>query len=242
MREIVETRQVRESISVVNAVIEARDTGAVGQIIGDPGTGKTVISHYLTEKFEHVRPFRVCVSQGVNNKLLISRIYQGLGVEIGPGSAATLLARVEHLVEGRLMVIDEGNHLTWRQLELLRFLADERGMALILIGTDLLDRPFRDGRTATLLAQLSSRIGGKRVHLEPFKKVEEVTGYMLTPQFGPVNKTTAQRFHKHCSGFWRDGQELMNACHRVMKLQGIEELSPGIIDAAAESMKPRRAA
>ncbi len=239
MREIIQTRQVRSALKMSKAVLDASETGPIGQIIGEPGTGKTAISHFLATQ---PNAFRVCCHQGINNKLLVSRIYQGLQMDLATGSAASLLSRVEHLVEGKLMVVDEANHLTWRQLELLRFLADEKGMGLMLLGTDLLDRPFRDGRTVTLLAQMSSRIGGKRLRLEPFESVEDVAGYMLQPVFGQVNKTTSKSFYKFCLGYWRDGQELVNACKRVMSTQQIEKISPDVIEAAAESMKLRRKA
>ena len=233
---IIETKQVRESLRMAMAVADANETGPIGQIIGQPGTGKTFISHYLVEK---AGAFRVCCHQGINNKLLVSRIYEGLGMAALTGSAATLLSRVEHLVQGRLMAVDEANHLTWRQLELLRYLADEKGMSLVLLGTDLLDRPFRDGRTSILLAQLSSRIGAKRVRLEPFTSLEDVSAYQLIPEFGKVNKTTAKQFYKASSGYWRDARELVSACRRVMKTQNIETLTVDVIQAASSSMKPR---
>ncbi len=47
---IIETKQVRESLRMAMAVVDANETGPIGQIIGQPGTGKTFISHYLAEK------------------------------------------------------------------------------------------------------------------------------------------------------------------------------------------------
>lgn len=168
------------------------------------------------------------------------RIMLAVGEAVPVGSAATLINRLEGLMSDRLLVVDEANHLRWPQLEMLRFLADESGMGLILVGTDLLNRPFRDGRTAELLAQLSSRIGAKRVRFEKFNTLESITAYLIQPRFGKVTKATAKHFAKQCHGFWRDGAELSDACERVMHTQHIDHLNEQVLEAAAGLMAPGR--
>jgi type II secretory pathway predicted ATPase ExeA len=223
---------------MAQSVMDSLETGPVGQLTGEPGTGKTRAGKALVERLGAVR---VCCSQGLSSKGLVARIFAAFGGENTTGSANALVGKLEALVSGKLLVVDEANHLRWQQLELLRYLADEAGMGLILVGTDLMDRPFKDGRTATYLAQLASRIGAKRVRFERLP-LEEVAGYMIQPHFGKVDKATASAFHKQAKGYWRDAAELAAACRRVMETQGLDELSPVVIEAAAHWMAPARLA
>lgn len=237
--EIVETRQVRDALRMAQSVMDSLETGPIGQLVGESGTGKTRAGKALVERLGAVR---VCCSQGISNKVLAAKIHAAFGGEKTPGSANTLVGKLEAIVAGKLLVVDEANHLRWQQLELLRYLADEAGMGLILVGTDLMDRPFKDGRTATYLAQLASRIGAKRVRFERLTALEEVAGYMIQPHFGKVDKATATTFHKQAKGYWRDAAELAAACRRVMEAQGLTKLSAVVVEAAANWMAPARLA
>lgn len=239
MSEVIETRQVRDVLRMAKSVMASLETGPIGQLVGESGTGKTRAGKCLVERLGAVR---VCCVQGISNRVLAAKIYAAFGGTKTPGSANTLISHLETLVAGKLLVVDEVNHLRWQQLELLRYLADEAGMGLILIGTDLMDRPFKDGRTATYLAQLASRIGAKRVRFERLSSDEEVLGYMIQPHFGKVDKATFTAFNAQAKGYWRDAAELANACRRLMDAQGIERLNPAVVEAAATWMAPARLA
>lgn len=237
MTETIETRQVRDALRMAQSVMDSLETGPIGQLVGESGTGKTRAGKYLVERLGAVR---VCCSQGISNKVLAAKIYMAFGADKTPGSANALIGKLEGMAAGKLLVVDEVNHLRWQQLELLRYLADEAGMGLILIGTDLMDRPFKDGRTATYLAQLASRIGAKRVRFERLTALEEVAGYMIQPHFGKVDKATASAFNKQAKGYWRDAAELAAACIRVMETQALTKLNPVVVEAAANWMAPAR--
>lgn len=239
MTETIETRQVRDALRMAQSVLDSLETGPIGQLVGESGTGKTRAGKYLVERLGAVR---VCCSQGISNKVLAAKIYAAFGGEKTPGSANSLVEKLEAMVPGKLLVVDEANHLRWQQFELLRYLADEACMGLILVGTDLMDRPFKDGRTSTYLAQLASRIGAKRVRFERLAALEEVAGYMIQPHFGKVDKATASAFHKQAKGYWRDAAELASACRRVMETQGLDKLNPVVVEAAANWMAPARLA
>lgn len=236
MTETIETRQVRDAIRMAQSVMDS-PAGHIGQLVGEPGTGKTWAGKCLVERLGAVR---VCCSQGISNRGLAAKVYTAFGGEKSSGSANSLVEKLEPMVPGRLLVVDEANHLRWQQLEILRYLADEADMGLILVGTDLMDRPFKNGRTATYLAQLASRIGAKRVRFERISALEEVAGYMIQPHFGKVDKATASAFHKQAKGYWRDAAELAAACRRVLETQGLEKLNPVVVEAAANWMAPAR--
>lgn len=239
MNDVIHTRHLRDAHRMAVSIRESMESGPIGQIVGEPGTGKTQASKWLATELNAIR---LCCSHGISNKALMCRLYAGLGGELSPGSANSLMSRVETLVQGKLLIVDEANHLRWQQLEMLRYLADEAGMGLVLVGTELMDRPFTDGRTATLLAQLASRIGAKRVRFEPLTALEEVAGYFIQPHFGKVDKATTKAFAQYSKGYWRDSAELAAACKRVLAVQQLDKLTADVVIAAANYMAPARIA
>lgn len=236
--EVVETRAVLEAYRMARSVMKSRDAGAVGAIVGEPGVGKTAIGHALVAKRNAVR---ICAYAGISPRLLVASLYEGLGLPPMNGGGATLVSKMGDAVRGRLIVIDECNALGWRELELLRYVSDEQGAGIIFIGTPIFDRVFRDARTAILLAQFASRIGGKRITVSPFIKADETAAYIIAPNFGTVSATVAHRFHLASGGYWRDGRALAESCKRIMSVQGASKLTREIVETAAAKMRTRAA-
>ena len=84
MTEIVETRQVRDALRMAQSVMDSLETGPVGQLTGEPGTGKTRAGKALVERLGAVR---VCCSQGLSSKGLVARIFAAFGGENTTGIA-----------------------------------------------------------------------------------------------------------------------------------------------------------
>lgn len=233
---IVQTRAVQEALQMADSVMQAASFGAIGAIVGPPGVGKTAIGHALVE---HRDAIRVCAHIGITTRHLVARVQAALGMPPTTGGAGTLLAKMASEVRGRLIVVDEANTLTWRELETLRFISDEMETGLVLVGTELLDRPFRDARTAILLSQLASRIGLKRLDVRPFETVDETAAYIITPLFGAVSASAARRFHEGTGGLWRQGIQLATGCQRIMQNEGASKLTREIVQAAIAVMRGR---
>lgn len=236
MNAVIETVAVQQALVLAHTLL-SEDSNRVGKIDGKPGTGKSTIAHYLVNQLGAVR---VCAYQGMSTKSLMIDLCMALGLEATGGTAATQIARLRPHVRGRLVIVDEANHLKWPQLEGLRFLADEAGMALLLIGTDLMNRQFRSPQTGIYLAQLASRIGAKTLHLTRMRRIDEGQAYVLQPLFGKVERVTAKRFMQVSQGYWRDSLELARACQRLMAPQGLTQLTIDIIDTAAQWMAEGR--
>ncbi|MFJ3368169.1 AAA family ATPase [Pseudomonas sp. NPDC086251] len=229
MSTLIETQAVQQALALAQTLLST-DSNRVGKIDGKPGTGKSTIAHYLVAQLGAVR---VCAYQGMSTKTLMIDLCAALGLDVTGGTAATQIARLRPRVNNRLVIIDEANHLKWPQLEGLRFLADEAGMALLLMGTDLMNRQFRTPQTGVYLAQLASRIGAKTLHLTRMRRIDEGQAYVLQPLFGKVDRATAKRFMQVSQGYWRDSVELARACQRLMAPNGLSQLTTEIVDTAA---------
>lgn len=236
MSTVIETQAVQQALTLAQTLLSA-NSNRVGKIDGKPGTGKSTIAHYLVQQLEAVR---VCAYQGMTTKNLMLDLCIALGLDVSGGSAATQIARLRPKVKNRLVIVDEANHLKWPQLEGLRFLADEAGMALLLMGTDIMNRQFRTPQTGVYLAQLASRIGAKTLHLTRMRRIDEGQAYVLQPMFGKVERATAKRFMQVSQGYWRDSIELARACQRLMEPMGLTQLNTEIVDTAAVWMTEGR--
>lgn len=233
--DIIETDFVISSIKMISSVM-SNQSNRIGQIVGPPGTGKTFTSLYLAERFQGIR---VRAFSGISRRDLVNMIARALKFEGRLGTPyGSLMEWLMRNAKNKLILVDEANHLNWRQLEPLRDLSDETGAGIILIGTQLMERQFEDGRTSIFLAQMTSRIGGKRVHFKPFFRDEEVGAFFVQPVFGQkaMNKKLLTAFRIACHGNWREASELTHTCLRIMREQGFEKLTQDIIHTAATFM------
>lgn len=235
--DIIKTNDIKAVAQMTQAVMDNNDA-CVGRISGSPGTGKSIAGRMLVSDFNAIR---VCCSAGITRKSLLLRLGRGFGLDDSElrGSADSLLYILEPLVKGRLLIFDEANHLNWPHMELLRYLPDECGASIILIGTEILDRKFRDGRSSIYLAQLARRIGGKQVTMGKMTTIEQVGAWAIQPRFGKVSKATAKAFKDACHGYWGEACELADTCERVMQSSSIATLNENVVKAATAEMAQR---
>lgn len=232
MNEVIETADVKRCVAMVGAVMSARSDARFGQIVGPPGTGKTLMSKYLSDQNDGVR---VCASAGCKPVGMLNRIARSLGQTVTNADGSDKLQDIlSNVVKGRAIFVDEANHLDWLCLESLRYIADEGGAGVVLLGTPILDDEINDGRRKTYFDQLRRRVGAKRVQLSLIKSHEEITQHIIQPRFGPVTKTLARHFLKGSRGDWGTGLELANACLRIMDNEKKEKLDEDIVIAASQ--------
>lgn len=190
MSEFVKTVGAIRALEMCRTVVAARKYSRVGQITGDPGTGKSALTYWLAQEFDAVR---VEAWHNMKEKTLMQEIAKalnekGAGIDLG-GTSNTLFQRmIGGPVEGCLIIIDEANQMKWPVLELLRGLSDIGGAGLILVGTDILAKRLVEARVRVYLAQLRQRIGAKKVLMQYFKDNLEITSYIIAPRFGQVTK------------------------------------------------------
>lgn len=229
----VETRQVKEALALAEVVTAAGES-AIGELVGETGTGKTAAGRLVAARY---RGTRVAAHEGMGRYALLQALTAALEIESAyakwlPGLAEAASHRARRGAGRPLLVIDEANKLRWEALEMARYLCDEAGWAVLLVGTELYERKFLDARTRPLLLQLGGRIGAKRVRMTPLDKADTVV-YVLKPRFGDVSGEVATKFWQGCrKGNWREAIELAEACRRVMRVNEVGALTPAVLEAA----------
>lgn len=232
----VPTTYALEARAMCQSVLDAPKYSRLGQIIGDPGTGKSATTEWLAAELGAIR---IEAWDGMKGKTLLqelARAMNGAGIVVDEtGTANTLTQRiVRSPIEGRLIFVDEANHLPWRSLELLRGVSDIGGAGLVIAGTDILAKKFIHPQIRVYLEQFRQRIGTKRVTMKPLTDESELATHILAPRFDQVTRTAAKSFLKHTGGNWRFAVALADACARLMANEGIEKLDAQVVDTAAE--------
>lgn len=234
--ELRDTKVIREALALAELVLES--SNPIGEITGPAGTGKSMSGRAIAARHGAVR---VAAWDGITRHQMLAAVAAALGME-GAGAVERLLRRGDEATRA-LLVVDEANKCGWRVLEALRYLADECNVAVILIGTELYERQFTAARTRHLLLQLGSRIGPKRVATRHLDRAETYT-HVMRPAFGEVaDRELVTAFWTGCrKGNFREAVELAGECRRIMANNGLQSLTPAVLDLAVKWMANRHAA
>lgn len=233
----VRTVAADQTLEMCRTVLAARDHCRIGQITGEPGTGKSALTVWLADEMDAIRIECWTRISDKDLMLLIARACVAKGVNIDlTGTGNTLFSRMLQVLAGRLIIVDEANHLRWAQLEKLRSLSDLGHCGLVIVGTDILARTISTAGVGTYLAQFRQRIGGKRIVMAPIRSDDEFVAYCILPRFGTVTRRTAAQFRKLSGGVWRNALELGDTCERLMRAEGIAKLDEAVVQTAAALM------
>ena len=236
-----ETKAVTEALELAE-MLQTLEPSPIGEVVGETGTGKSAIARHLVRS---QGALRVAAYEGMTRHQLLGAVAKAAGVE-GPSTlwlqGLVELGESAEEADGRrpLLVVDEANKLRWQALELIRYLADEAGWAVLLVGTELYERQFQAARTRPMLLQLGRRIGAKRVRCGHLDRAEMMR-FVLEPRFGEVPKKVATRFWQGTRrGNWGEAMELAAACQRLMQANGVGELTEATLEAALSWQANRR--
>lgn len=238
MEQFVKTPQAEQAFKMCQVVLGARDYSRLGQITGEPGTGKSSTSLWLTEQFGGIR---IECWAGMGRKHMLQELLKAYDARFNvtmplTGSANTLFQRMIGVgLDGLLITADEANHLSWDVLEVLRGLSD-RGAGVIFVGTGVLSRTLNLPQVKIYTAQIRQRIGAKHIIMKPVGNADELAAYVLAPRFEAVTRTGAIRFYECTGGNWRSAVELADACERLMTNEKVTKLDDQVVATAAAWM------
>lgn len=154
---------------VENAIKYSHLRGKISVVYGDAGIGKTqAFRHYLKENNLAIgitiSPTYASIT-GVN-ELLAEQL--GVRERVSRKITAEIIARLRG--SGRVIIIDEAQHLTVRALNHIRCLSDEAEIGVCLIGNEEVYSKLKGSGKADF-AQLFSRIGMREpVSIHDIKK------------------------------------------------------------------------
>ncbi|HOV99262.1 MAG TPA: AAA family ATPase [Bacteroidota bacterium] len=130
--------------------------GEIGVIYGEAGTGKTT----AIIEYAKINPDVILIEAdlGYTTKIFFQELHRKIGMD-GNGTIHELFRdSVERLKDsGRLIIIDEAEHLPYRTLDLVRRIYDKAHIGILLVGLPRLVFNLRGKRGE--YAQLYSRIG-----------------------------------------------------------------------------------
>ena len=149
---IVQTRTFKTIQTFCNLVLTHQ---ICGMLTGDAGCGKTT----ALKEFAKAHPSVILIEadHGYTAKALFDELCAELGLD-DRGSLHQQLVRVVNKLNGsgRLIIIDEAEHLPYRALELIRRVHDKAGVGIAYCGMPRLEKNVQGDRNR--YAQLNSRI------------------------------------------------------------------------------------
>ncbi len=168
---------------VENTIRYSHLQGKISVVYGDAGIGKTeAYKHYLSNNSLAVgitiSPTYASIT-GVN-ELIAEQL--GVRERVSRRQTAEIINKLKD--SGRVIIIDEAQHLTVRALNHLRCISDESGVGICLIGNDDVYRKMKGSGKADF-AQLFSRIGMRKPVLVSNitkKDVQSVFGNFVSEQ------------------------------------------------------------
>lgn len=148
------------SRDITNAIRYSHLQGKISVVYGDAGIGKTMafrdyLAHNTLAVGVTVSPTFSSIT-GINEKLA-----EELGVRERVARRQTMEIINKLRGSGRVVVIDEAQHLTVRALNHLRCVSDESGIGICFIGNDEVYSKLKGSGRADF-AQLFSRIGMRK--------------------------------------------------------------------------------
>ena len=157
---------------VMEAISYCHLQGKIAVVYGDAGVGKTqAVRAYLRENSLAIgitiSPSYASIT-GVN-ELIADQL--GIRERVARRIYAEIIGKLKD--SGRVLIIDEAQHLTVRALNHLRCMSDESGVGIALIGNEEVYTKLRGSGKADF-AQLFSRIGMRREVLTSTTTKEDI--------------------------------------------------------------------
>ena len=222
--EIEELRESRVTLdfvrtSVVDEVFDIAKTchveNEIGVCYGEAGIGKTfAVKQYAIDNSDVVL---VEADLGYTPKVLFSEIHKKLGFD-GVGTIHGMFLDILDKLKasGRLIIVDEAEHLPYKSLELLRRIYDKAQVGILLVGMPRLIMNLKGEKRQ--YAQLYSRVG-IATKLNPLTEEDkELIMSKLLPNYKSVYPTLSS----FCGGNTRVLTKLLVRAIRIAELNNIE--------------------
>jgi len=202
--------------------------GEIGLITGEAGNGKTTaVKEYARQNSDVVL---IEADLGYSARVLFKELHRKTGHD-GEGILHDMFEDVVDKLNGsgRLIIVDEAEHLPTRALDLLRRINDKTGVGIVLIGLPRLVEQVTKKRGD--YAYLYSRIG---MAARVFKLTEEDVKLFVEGVFPGANGM-CKSFGTACGGSARILVKLLRRAKRLTQINNAQ-LTRSLVDKAAEML------
>jgi len=206
----------------------------VGMLTADAGVGKTT----ALKEFARMHPAVIMIEadHGYTARALFDELCSVLGLD-DRGSLHQKLVRVVEKLNGsgRMIIIDEAEHLPYRALELIRRVYDKAGIALALCGMPRLEKNVQGDRAH--YAQLNSRISAPcRAPLLS----DNDTALYLDSRFGSYEPSVVKDAARICKRNFRLLSHLVRWSAELMRKNSLTVLDKEVMEQASSMLTVAR--
>lgn len=224
---IVQTRTFKTIQTFCNLVLTHQ---ICGMLTGEAGCGKTT----ALKEFAKVHPSVILIEadHGYTAKALFDELCAELGLD-DRGSLHEKLVRVVGKLKdsGRLIIIDEAEHLPYRALELVRRVHDKAGVGIAYCGMPRLEKNVQGDRNH--YAQINSRISAPcRAKL---LDNADIKAY-IESRFAKYEDNVIEHCAKTCRRNFRLLSHLVMWGQELMRKNARDTLDNEIIDSASQML------
>jgi len=224
-RGVIETTSYKSVVKFCTLVSKSK---MMGMLIGDAGAGKT------TALKDYARKHPTCIlieaDKGYTPRVLFNDLCSKLKINAPSMTHDKFLNSLSKLKNsGRLLIIDEAEHLPYNSLEYVRRLYDKSGIAVVLCGMPRLECNVRGLKEQFL--QLSSRI--QLVSRLKILTNRDVEAY-LESRFEKYDKDCVETLIKFSDRNCRIMANLCRLSLEMLTFNNISSLSVDILETAKE--------
>ncbi len=196
--------------------------GEIGIVSGDAGLGKTEAASEYARRNSDV--ILIEVDLGYTAKVLFKELHRKLGMN-GIGDISDLKDDVIKKLRnsGRLIIVDEAEHLPYRALELLRRLNDKAGVGLLLTGMPRLINNLRGKKGE--FAQLYSRVG---VHVRLLPLTQHDADEIVKSLLPDASASVCKAYYEASTGNTRVLAKLLMRSLRVAEINSAK-ITPELV-------------
>ncbi|MGC5328941.1 AAA family ATPase [Brevibacillus sp. SYSU BS000544] len=212
-----------QSQAVLDIITYCHVANVLGIVYGDAGIGKTeAIREYARN---HPEAVVITMSPAFGTtKGVTEKLAKALKVQEGRSIRRMYEEINEKLVEsGRVIIVDEAQHLPLKALDHLRSIADESGVGMVLIGNEEVYTRMT-GRGEAAFAQLFSRISMRKNVRTELTQPEDME--LLFPHLQEEERNFLLRISRSKYGIRGAVNVYVNsAANQNVKLQGLVDMA-----------------